>query len=109
MGFAQSVGAQKDDVGFLGQELQTEQILDLEPIDFLGPVPAELFEGLDDREAGSFNPPFDHTLASLGVFAFDQAAQVFDMVPVLTSALLRQFGVVPLDEREFEVVQMLGQ
>ena len=40
---------------------------------------------------------------------FDEAIRIFDMVPVLTSALLRQFGVVPLDEREFEVVQMLGQ
>jgi hypothetical protein len=98
MGFAHSDGTQKDDVGFLGQELQTEQILDLEPIDFLGPVPAELFEGLDDREAGSFDPTFNHPLASLGVFAFDQAAQVFDVIPVLASALLGQFGVVALDE-----------
>ena len=83
--------------------------MNLEPIDLFWPVPAELFEYLDDREAGGFDAAFNGALASLGVFAFDQAAQVFDMVPVLTSALLRQFGVVPLDEREFEVVQMLGQ
>ena len=64
----------------------------------------ELFESFDDGEASGFD-----ALASLGVLAFDQPTQIFDMIPVLLSALLSQFGVVFLDERQFEVVQMLGE
>src|SRR6266498_1874973 len=109
MGFPKADIAQQHGVGFLGNELQAEQVLDLEPIDFLGPVPAKLFESLDHREASGFDAPFNDALASLGVLAFDQAAQVFEMVPVLLSALLSHFTVVCLDEGQFEVVQMLGE
>ena len=104
MRFAQSDVAQQHRVGFLGNELQAKEVLDLEPIDFLGPVPAELFEGFDDREASGFDAPFNDALAPLGVLAFDQPTQIFDVVPVLLSALLGQFGVVSLDEGQFEVV-----
>jgi uncharacterized protein YqhQ len=51
---------------------------------------------------------FNDALAALGVVAFDEAAQVFEMVPVLLGALLSQFGVVVLEEGQFEVVQVLG-
>jgi hypothetical protein len=109
MRFAQSDVAQQHCVGFLGNELQAKEVLHLEAINFLGPVPVELFESFDDGEASGFDAPFNDALASLGVLAFDQPTQIFDMIPVLLSALLSQFGVVFLDERQFEVVQMLGE
>ena len=43
----------------------------LEAIDFLGPVPAELFERFEDREARGFHATFNDALAALGVFALD--------------------------------------
>lgn len=52
VGFAQTDEAQKDDVGFVVDELKSEEVLDLKAIDFFWPVPAEGFEGLDDGEAG---------------------------------------------------------
>jgi hypothetical protein len=45
MGFAQSDVAQENDIGFLSHEVQATEVLDLQTINFLGPVPAELFEG----------------------------------------------------------------
>jgi len=48
MGFAKADQAEEDDVGFFLDEAQTEEILDLEAIDFFGPVPAEGFEGFED-------------------------------------------------------------
>ena len=41
MGFAQSDEAEDENVGLIVDELETEEILDLEAIDFFGPVPAE--------------------------------------------------------------------
>ena len=93
----------------MGDEFQAKEVLDLEPIDFLGPVPAELFEGFEDGEASGFDAAFNDALASLGIFAFDEPAQIFDVIPVLLSTLLSQFGMVVLDEGQFEVVQMLGE
>jgi hypothetical protein len=52
MGFAQSHSAHKDDVGVVFQESQPEEVLDLWPVDFPGPVPVELFQGFEHREAG---------------------------------------------------------
>ena len=93
----------------MGNELQAKEVLHLKAINFLGPFPVELFESFDDGEASGFDAPFNDALASFGVLAFDQSTQVFDVVPVLLSALLSQFGVVLLDERQFEIVQMLGE
>jgi hypothetical protein len=109
MGFAQADVAQEHDVGFLGNKLEAEEMLDLESVDLLGPVPAELFEGLEDREAGGFDTALYGALVALVVFAFDQAAQVFDVVPVLFGGLWGQLGVVLLNEGEFEIVQMLEE
>ena len=67
----------KIDVGFLGDELQAKEILNLEPVDFLGPVPAELFESFEDGEASGFDAALNDALAALGVFAFDQPTQIF--------------------------------
>ena len=75
MGFAEADAAQEDDVGFFLDELEAEEVLDLEAVDFLGPVPAELFEGLDDGEAGGFDAPLDGALAAQGGFAFDELAR----------------------------------
>ena len=96
MGFAQADIAQQHDVGFVREELEAKEVLDRQPVDFLGPVPAELFEGFEHREAGSLDAAFDDALAALGVFTFDEAAQVFHMVPVLLRALLGEFAVVLL-------------
>ena len=51
MGFAEADQAEEDDVGFVFDELEAEEVLDLEAVDFLGPVPAEGVEGFDERES----------------------------------------------------------
>ena len=109
VGFAQADGPQKDDIGFLCQELQPEEVLDLEAIDFLGPVPAELFEGFDDRKAGGFDAQLDGVLEPLLVLAVDEAAQVVDVAPGLLGSLLGQFGILGLEERQLEVIEVLMQ
>jgi len=98
MGLAQADGAEKDHVGFLRHELQAEEVLDLEAVDFFRPIPAELFEGFDDGKAGGLDATFDGALAPFLEFTLDQSGQVLDVIPVLLGALLSQFGVVVLDE-----------
>jgi hypothetical protein len=69
-------------------------MLHLEPVDLLGPVPAELFERFEHGEASRLDAALNDALAAFVVFALDQTAQVFEMVPVLLSGLLRQFEVI---------------
>jgi hypothetical protein len=81
----------------------------LELVDFLGPVPAELFEGLDDRKAGGFDPPPDGVFPALLVLAVDEPGQIFDVSPGLPGGLLGQLVVLRLDERQLEAVELLSQ
>src|SRR5438874_2230855 len=80
-----------------GQEVQAEEVLDLEPIDFLGPVPVELFEGFQDREAGGLDAQFDGVLAALLVLAVDEAGEVIGVGPGMLGGLLGPFGVMGLE------------
>ena len=50
MGFAQTDQTQEDDIGFVVDELQPEQILDLQAVDFLGMIPVEGVQSFDDFE-----------------------------------------------------------
>ena len=51
MGFSDADQAEENDVGFVFDELETEEVLDLEAVDFLRPVPAEGVEGFDEGES----------------------------------------------------------
>lgn len=93
VGFAQADGAQKDHVGLLSQELPAEEVLDLEAIDLLGPVPMELFERFDDRKARGLDAPLDGVLEPLLVLAVDEPAEVIDVSAGLLGRLLGQFAL----------------
>jgi hypothetical protein len=109
VGLADADGAEEDDVGFLGDEAQTEEVLDLEAVDFLGPVPVELVEGLENGEACRLDAPFDQALAALGVLALDEAAEVLDVIPVAGGGFAGQIGVVAEEIGQLEFVEMLGE
>jgi hypothetical protein len=80
----------------LFQELEAKEVLDLEPVDFPGPVPLELLKGFQDGEAGGFDPRLDDMLAALLVLAVDESAEIIDVAPGLLRRLLSQFGVLSL-------------
>jgi len=107
VGFSEAHISQEHDVGFLFEELHAEEVLHRHAVDFLGPVPAELFQRFEHREAGGFDAPFDDALAALVVFAFHDPAQVFDMVPLVLGGLLGQFPVMVLHEGQFQIFQVL--
>ena len=88
VGFAQTNGTQEDNVGVLFEELQPKEILHRQPVDFLGPVPVKLFEGVDDREVRGFDAQLDGMLAALLVLLVDEARQVIDVGPGLLRSLL---------------------
>jgi len=47
----------------IAHELEAEEVLDFEAVDFFGPVPSEGIEGFDDWEACGFDTPEDSTSA----------------------------------------------
>ncbi len=50
MGLSQPHATDKNNVAFVVNELQSEQVLNLGPVNFFGPGPIELIQCLDDRE-----------------------------------------------------------
>ena len=60
-------------------ELEAEEVLDLEAVDLLGPVPAEGVEGFDDGEAGGLDAPGDGAVGAQGGFAFDELGEVVEV------------------------------
>jgi hypothetical protein len=96
--FADTDGTQENRVSFLRDELQTEEILHLEAVEFLGPIPAKLLEGFENRKTSGFDPTLDGELTALVELSVDQSAQVFDMVPMLLGRLLGQGPMLGLDE-----------
>jgi len=79
MGFAKTDQAQKDNVGFVVDELKSEEVLDLKAIDFFWPVPAEGFEGLDDRKAGVFDASCRGPIRAQVGFALDELGEVIEV------------------------------
>jgi hypothetical protein len=77
--FAQSDEAEEDDVGVVLDEVEAEEVLDLEAVDLLRPVPAEGVEGLDDREAGGLDAAGDGAVGAQGGLAFDELCEVVEV------------------------------
>ena len=74
VGFAKADEAQEDDVGFVADELEAKEVLDLQAVDLFGPVPAEGVQRFDDGEAGGLEAPGDGAAGPQGGFAFDELA-----------------------------------
>ncbi len=79
VGFAEADETEEDDVGFVVDELEAEEILDLQTVDLLGPVPAEGVEGFDDGEARGLDAPGDAAVGAQGGFAFDELGEVVEV------------------------------
>ena len=79
VGFAKSDEADEDEVGFVADELEAKEVLDLQAVDFFGPVPAEGFEGFDDGEAGGLEATGDGAVGTQVGFAFDELAEVVEV------------------------------
>jgi hypothetical protein len=104
--FAESDEPEEDDVGFLFDEVKAEEILDLEPVDFLGPVPAEAFERLDHRKAGGLDPALDGAILAPRGFAFDELAEVVEVSASFASGLGRERLAMFFDEAQMKVIEM---
>ena len=81
----------------------------MQTVDFLGPVPLELFQGFEDGKARRLDAVLDGALEPLLILGVNQAAEVFDMAPGLLGGRLSQFVVLVFDERQLQRVQLLMQ
>jgi hypothetical protein len=105
--FAEANQTQENNVGFLFDKPKPEEILDLEPIDFFGPVPTEAFQGLDDWKTGGFDPPSNRALLTGRYFALKEPTQVVEMTPVVGSAFDSQGLAVFFDTSQLEIIKVL--
>jgi hypothetical protein len=88
------------------QEGQPEEVLDLEPVDFLGPVPVELFQGFQHGKAGGDHTPSHRAVYLPQGLPFHQAAQVIHRRPVLLGGLVGQTLIVLLHIGQLELGQV---
>jgi hypothetical protein len=91
----------------LFDKIKPEEVLDLEPIDFFGPVPTEAFQGLDDWKTGGFDPPGNGALLTGRDFALKEPTQVVEMAPVVGGAFDSQGLAVFFDRSQLEVIKVL--
>jgi hypothetical protein len=100
---------QEDDVGFVLDELEAKEVLDLESVDFLGPVPAEAIERFNDGEAGGSDAPGSGAIEALGGFSGDERGQIIEV----RLAGFRGFGGLVLamffNEGEPELIEVIFQ
>jgi len=80
-------------------------VLHLRSVDLLRPVPAELVEGLDHREARGAHSAFHGALLAHGTFAFEQALEELEVGPRGRRRFLGQRAVMFGDVSEFERVE----
>jgi hypothetical protein len=107
VGFAEANIAQEDDIGFVFDELKAEEVLDLEAVDFFGPIPAELVECFEDGKAGLLEAALDEALAAEVVLAFREPLQVAGVVPLLFRGLAGQGGMMLEEEGQLEGLKVL--
>jgi hypothetical protein len=81
--------------------------LDLEAINFLGPVPHELIQGFEDRKTCRLEASLNGLLVALEVFPVDESAQILLVVPVLAGGLGSPLGVVSLEEGQQQILELL--
>ena len=105
--FSQANTAEENDIGFVGDELQAEQMFDRHLVNGLGPLPVKLFEGFWCWETGQADAPFPCTLLTVKGFLTDQFLQVLQRSPPLLGRLLCQRLIQTLNCRQFEVAQLL--
>jgi hypothetical protein len=103
MGFSETHSAEEDDIGFVLDKVEPEEILDLEPIDFFGPGPVELIQGFDEREASHTDATFYGSVPAQSGLATDEVLEVIDMCPVFSGRLCGKVLVMVSDKREFQV------
>ncbi len=82
-------------------------MLDLQPVDFLGPVPAELFQRFDHWEVSGLDAAGNGALAQLLELSLHQLGQIIQVAPRLLSRLLRPLGIVGFKEGQVERIEML--
>src|SRR5258708_34890491 len=90
MALAEPDATEEDHVGALFDEVQAKQILDLQPIDLAGPIPFELIERLEHREASERDPPSDTAILALMRCTFDHVREIVVVRPVLRRRLAAQ-------------------
>jgi hypothetical protein len=84
-------------------------MLHLGAIDFFGPSPVELIEGLDHGKTRRGNAPGDAAVVPSLALSFNEPPEIFEMSPLLTRALIGKDLMIFLKEGQAEPGQLFGE
>jgi hypothetical protein len=106
VGLANADVADQDDVGLGCDEGQTEQVLDVRAVDFLGPTPLEVIEGFEHGEACVLDPSLDAAVLAQGGLSLDQLRQIVQVRALLLGGFDGEGLVVALDVVQLQTMQL---
>lgn len=106
MGFAKSDPSEQDDIGFVFEELESEEVLDGHAVDFARPVPLELLEGFDDRKPSESDFALNGAVESGVHFSENEVLEVLGVCPVVCGGLVGQSFVMVEHEGKVEKLEM---
>ncbi len=107
MCFPSANESQEDDVGFIGDELESKEVLDLDAVDFLRPVPAECVEGFDDGKTGGFDASGGDPIKTQGGFSGDESGEVIEVGLGIFSGFGGVLLALFFDERQAQFIEMI--
>jgi hypothetical protein len=107
VGLAEPDTAEKDDVGLVFEELESEEVLDGHAVDFLGPVPLKLLEGFDDGEPRHSDFALNGAVPTGVDFSAGEVLEVLDVCPVVPGGLIGRSLVMLVHEAKIEGLEMI--
>ena len=106
MGLSEPAAAEEDDVAFVGDEAEAEEVLDEGPVEALGPAPVEAFEGFEHGEAGFGDAALGGSVTALADLAFEEALKEGGGAELVADGLGDEGLEVVADPGEAEFVEM---
>lgn len=92
--FPNASGANKNDVGVRGKELEFEEMFDLHAVDLGRPVPVPPGHGFDHREASVAYPALDAFVMAQSNLTGDEFLEELEMAATIASGLFgRWYGI----------------
>jgi hypothetical protein len=106
MGLSDPDASKQNDIGFVFEELESEEVLDGHAVDLLGPAPLELIEGLEDREPCQSDFALNGAVVAGVDFSEGEALEVLEVYPVVADGLVGQSFVMVEHEGKIEKLEM---
>jgi len=105
--FSKTDTTEKNDIAFILDKFETEEILYLLLVDFMRPAPLELLQCFDLGETGKRNPTLGGAILALKRLSANELGEEIEIRPLFLSCQFGERIVMIEDIIEFEIAKLL--